>query len=284
VPFGTPEEAPRATARVLKGVVPGIGPDDKVVLWGGGVYNWFDPITLVRAVDRLHRRRPGTRLFFLGMAHPNPEVPEMRAARETRALCDQLGLTGRVVFFNEQWVPYEQRQNYLLESDVGVSTHHSHLETEFSFRTRIMDYLWAGLPVVTSGGDALGGLVEEAGLGRTVRPGDVEGLELALDAMLFDDKAIAVARANVTRLQPTLTWERALDPLLEFCRQPVRAPDLVAKIGSADLPRRRFAPTQATLRDELARARLLLGEGGPGYVARRAIGKIRRAAGRRASR
>ena len=47
----------RGTA--LKGVVPGIGADDKVILWGGGIYNWFDPLTLIRAVDRLRQRRPG---------------------------------------------------------------------------------------------------------------------------------------------------------------------------------------------------------------------------------
>ncbi len=27
----------------IKGVIPGIGADDTVILWGGGVYNWFDP-------------------------------------------------------------------------------------------------------------------------------------------------------------------------------------------------------------------------------------------------
>ena len=47
------------------------------------------------------------------------------------------------MFFNEDWVAYDDRQNYLLEADVGVSTHLDHVETEFSFRTRILDYLWA---------------------------------------------------------------------------------------------------------------------------------------------
>ena len=75
VPFGIPAEPPRASAPVLKGVVEGIGPDDKVVLWGGGIYNWFDPLTLVRAVDRLRERRDDVRLFFLGMQHPHPDVP-----------------------------------------------------------------------------------------------------------------------------------------------------------------------------------------------------------------
>ena len=120
----------RATpARRSKGVVPGIGPNDKVLLWGGGIYNWFDPLTLLRAVDKLRARVPDVRLYFLGLKHPNPHVPEMRMAVDTRALADELGLTGTHVFFNEGWVEYADRQNYLLEADIGVSTHFDHVET-----------------------------------------------------------------------------------------------------------------------------------------------------------
>ena len=39
VPFGIVSEPPAHRNRVLKGVVPGIGPDDKVALWGGGIWN-----------------------------------------------------------------------------------------------------------------------------------------------------------------------------------------------------------------------------------------------------
>ncbi len=56
------------------------------------------------------------------------------------------GALGTSVFFNPDWVAYEDRGDYLLEADAGVSTHFAHIETEFAFRTRILDYLWAGLP------------------------------------------------------------------------------------------------------------------------------------------
>jgi GT2 family glycosyltransferase len=77
VPFGLPDTAPVHGHPAIKGIVPGIGADDKVVLWGGGIYNWFDPLTLIRAVDRLRHSVPTVRLFFLGMRHPNPDVPAM---------------------------------------------------------------------------------------------------------------------------------------------------------------------------------------------------------------
>ncbi|GGC11217.1 glycosyltransferase family 4 protein [Cellulomonas carbonis] len=226
VPFGTSAEPPRQERRAVKGVTAGIAETDKVVLWGGGVYNWFDPLTLVHAVDRVRRTVPEVRLYFLGMKHPNPDVPEMAVATRTRALSDELGLTGRHVFFNEDWVAYERRADHLLDADVGVSCHFPHVETEFSFRTRILDYLWTGLPIVTTAGDSFAELVAARGLGRVVPPEDADALADALEELLVDrDGAATAARDAVREVAPEFTWPVVLAPLVEFCRTPRRAAD-----------------------------------------------------------
>ena len=172
VPYGLPNEPPRRHGPGLRGVLAGIEAGDKVVLWGGGVYNWLDPACVVRAVDRLRHRVPEVRLVFLGMRHPNPASPQMRVATELQALSSDLGLTGKHVFFNPGWVPYEARADFLLDADVAVSTHLDHLETRYSFRSRVLDYLWAGLPMVLTGGDVLAEEIASAGLGATVAAGD----------------------------------------------------------------------------------------------------------------
>ncbi len=231
VPFGTSAERPVRSGSAIKGVVPGIGPDDQVVLWGGGVYNWFDPLTLVRAVDRARAEVPGIRLFFLGMKHPNPDVPAMRVAAQTRALADELGLTGVHVFFNEEWVEYHQRADYLLDADLGVTCHHQHVETEFSFRTRVLDYLWAGLPIVTTAGDAFAELVARHDLGAVVPAEDVDALADALVRLLSDEAARAGHSARVREVADEFTWPRVLQPLVEFCRAPSRAAD-AARVGA----------------------------------------------------
>ncbi|MDQ4068699.1 MAG: glycosyltransferase family 4 protein, partial [Actinomycetota bacterium] len=235
VPFGVPGTPPARTRPAIKGVVPGIGRDDKVLLWGGGIYNWFDPLTLLHAVDRLRRRRPDVRLFFLGLKHPNPDIPQMRMAVAARQLSDRLALTGRHAFFNEGWVEYEDRQNYLLDADIGVSTHLDHVETAFSFRTRVLDYFWASLPTVATAGDAMAALIESRQLGLTVPAGDVDGLEAAL-ARLLDDEPQCTAMGDRARAVATeLSWPRVLAPLIEFCRAPQRAPDLLEPAVSAAL-------------------------------------------------
>lgn len=277
VPFGVPDDPPVHARRALKGVVPGIAEDDKVILWGGGIYNWFDPITLLHAVDRLRQRRPDVRLFFLGLKHPNPDVPEMRMAMETRRLSDALGLTDKHVFFNEGWVPYDDRQNYLLEADVGVSTHLDHVETAFSFRTRILDYLWARLPIVATGGDTFADLIESRGLGVTVPAGDVEALEEALFRLLDDEAAATACRERLAGVVPDHAWSKVLAPLLAFCRAPRRAPDLAAPVGAGNIVELAAAVTRRpSLRDDVALAREYFRAGGPVEVARRASKRLAR--------
>lgn len=281
VPFGVADTPPVRTRPAIKGVVPGIGPDDEVVLWGGGIYNWFDPLTLIHAIDRLRQRRPKVRLFFLGLKHPNPDVPQMRMAVEARELSDRLGLTDRFVFFNEGWVAYEDRQNYLLDADLGVSTHLQHVETQFSFRTRILDYLWAGLPIVATDGDTFGEIIPLKGLGLTVPAEDVEALTDAMDRLLGDEELAKQCRAAIADYAQTATWSAVLGPLLEFCRDPRRAPDLVDAHGQArSVPARSFVATyNPTLRSDVQLLRSYLQQGGPAEVARRALGRVRRRTG-----
>jgi GT2 family glycosyltransferase len=224
-PFGMDSTPPAHTRKAIRGVVPGISDDDKVVIWGGGIYNWFDTPTLVRAVAKVAKKHDDIRLFFLGVAHPNPDVPEMAIVSETRRISAELGLTHKHVFFNEQWVALDDRQNYLLEADAGVSTHYAHIETTFSFRTRILDYMWANLPIVTTEGDSFGDLVAAEGMGVAVPERDIDALAAALEKMLYNERAVTAARKAVSRVREEFTWEKALAPLIEFCKNPYVAPD-----------------------------------------------------------
>ncbi|WP_159805782.1 glycosyltransferase [Cellulomonas citrea] len=279
VPFGITDAPPQQRRHGIKGTVPGIGADDKVILWGGGVYNWFDPLTLIRAVDILRRDHPEVRLFFMGLRHPNPGVPEMQMAGDTRDLAERLGLSGSHVFFNEDWVPYEERADYLLDADVGVSTHFEHIETAFSFRTRILDYLWAGLPVVASDGDTFADLIREHGFGRVVPTQDAVALAAALDEVLFDPSVAEACRQASAALAPQFRWSRVLAPLVSFCADPRRATDLAVSAPTTPAARRRSSRPRWSPRQDLALARGYLRAGGARELGRRAAGRARRVFG-----
>ncbi|MBM2811432.1 MAG: glycosyl transferase family 2, partial [Chloroflexi bacterium] len=233
VPFGVQSEPPRRTAPALKGAYPGIGVDDRVILWGGGIWEWFDPLTLIRAVGRINETRPEVKLFFMGIKHPNPLVPDMAMTARAMDLARELNLEGKSVFFNE-WVPYDERQNYLLEADVGTSLHFEHLETRYSFRTRVLDYIWAGLPVVCTGGDAVGDLVEKHDLGHVVPVADVDAVVDALCAVLDAPGGRTAYAERFSELARDLTWENAIEPLARFCADPHMAPDRVAAVARVE--------------------------------------------------
>jgi glycosyltransferase involved in cell wall biosynthesis len=213
VPFGIEPLPPVATQPVLKGVVPGIGPDDKVLLWGGGIWNWFDPLTVISAVHRLSQQHDNIRLCFLGLRHPNPGVPQMEMERRAVALAEELKLRDRVVFFNEGWVPYNERGSYFLEADLGVSAHFDDLETRFAYRTRLLDYFWAGLPTVTTRGDALADLIREDGLGRVVDVGNVEEWTREISELLTSDDERADIKQRLVAVRARLLWPRVVEPL-----------------------------------------------------------------------
>jgi GT2 family glycosyltransferase/glycosyltransferase involved in cell wall biosynthesis len=278
VPFGISDAPPQHARPALRGVVPGIGSDDKVILWGGGVYSWFDPLTLLRAVDKLRRRAPDVRLYFLGLRHPNPDVGEMRITADTMALSDELGLTDTHVFFNQGWVPYEDRQNYLLEATIGVSTHLDHVETAFSFRTRVLDYVWASLPIVATAGDSLANLIDSENIGLTVPPGDVDALEEALFRLIDDGAFRKSCRENLAGVAPRFLWSAVLRPLLEFCRNPVRAPDLcdpeTAAVVASPL-RGRVWPDHGW-RADLRKAMAYVQAGDIGFLADKVRNRMRR--------
>lgn len=224
-PFGLSRTPPQHVRPVLKGVHPGIRMTDKLLLWSGGLYNWFDPETLIRAVALLSKTRPNIRLFFQGTKHPHPGVPEMEIVARSRKLAEDLDVLNSSVFFNDSWVDFDDRQNYLMEADLGVSTHRSHIETTFSFRTRILDYLWASLPMVVTEGDHFADLVTQDSLGIAVPAGDVEALAHALDKALFDQNFITNVKHNIEQTRKDYFWDVVLEPLVNFVDSASRAAD-----------------------------------------------------------
>jgi len=224
VPFGLPAEPPRQTTPVLKGVYKTIAADDKVILWGGGIWNWFDAPTLIQAMALITRQRPNVKLFFIGVERSNVSLPRMQAAEEAIALSQELRLYDRYVFFND-WVPYQERQNYLLEADIGVSLHPNLVEGRFAFRTRFLDYLWAGLPIVATEGDVMSEQVREWRLGRLVAPGDVQGVTTAILDLLDTPDLRASYQSRFDQAAARYQWEVVTAPLVNFCANPRLAPD-----------------------------------------------------------
>ncbi len=217
VPFGIRSEPPKHNQEsTIRDVVPNIKEDDKIALWGGGIWNWLDPITAIKAMWEISRHRKDIKLIFIGTKHPDPKLPEMNKAVEALQLSKELELYNEYIFFNE-WTPYDIRQNFLLEADVGLSIHQNRIETQYSYRTRVLDYIWARLPVVTTEGDSIAKMVKSYNIGEVVRYENAQNLARVIESMVTNNSLREIYMKNMNKIAPTYAWENVTRPLVKYC-------------------------------------------------------------------
>jgi len=216
VPFGIPDQDPPEEI----GAVPGVPPSWAVVLWWGGVWPWLDLETLLAARARLGSApvsvvvpaapRPGT-----SVAAPSPTA--LLAAAERH------GLRPPQVVALETWTPYAERHRLLRRASLVAVLHHAGRETELSFRTRALDALWAGVPVLVSEGGAVAERVRAGGWGGVVPVGDPRTVAAALEVLL-GEREQRRCRAQLAEARETWRWSRVVEPLLAALPGLPRAP------------------------------------------------------------
>jgi glycosyltransferase involved in cell wall biosynthesis len=212
VPFGVPNDPPAPSGLGPRALV---GADAELVLWNGGIWNWLDAETAVRAAAALQATRPRLELVFMGSSD---QVAAREATQRAKQVASELDAP---VHFHDGWIPYADRATWLTEADCAISTQRDHLETRFAFRTRLLDCFWAGLPVVCTAGDDLADHVERQGLGVTVPPGDVAAAAAAIARVLDRGRAsyapaLAAAAADFAwpvAARPLVEWVTSTDPL-----------------------------------------------------------------------
>jgi len=219
VPFGIPAEPPQRVAGAgPRARIPALGDDARIVLWNGGIWSWLDPVTAVAATVKAAERDPRVRLVFMFARGAFGDGPEARAAGAARALAERLGALDRLVFFNDTVVPYSERATWLLEADCLISTHLDHLESNFSFRTRLLDCFWAGVPAVCTAGDELSELIEACDGGVGVPAGDADAAADAIVAVL--ERGREAYRERLVAAGADLAWPAVVEPLARIVQLP----------------------------------------------------------------
>jgi len=224
VPFGCPSDPPVRTGPGARGTIAGIGDGDFVVIWSGGMGDWYDPETVVRAVAEASAKIPQMRLVFIGARSGDEHLPETATSVAVRNLARELHVLDHHVFFHDEWVPYESRANWIADADVAVIAARPSLESAISVRTRFLDYVWCTTPVLCTRGGTYADLVERRQLGVTVPSEDVAAMADAL-VRLVNTNLRAGMSERLAQLRPELSWRRVLEPLTDFCAHPRVASD-----------------------------------------------------------
>jgi len=251
LPFGTPDEPPPAPQQdhILEGL-----PADATVLYFGGIYDWYDPEVVLEALPLLLEADPRTVLVFV--EHPHPELTPLGVAANARRRAEEKGWLGREVRF-ESWRPLDRRYELPLASDLAVVCHRPGLETDLSLRTRIVDLLWLGLPLVVTDGGAMARVVRETGAGIAVPSGDAAAVAEAVQT-LVSDPALRRRAADAGRSWAGgRGWQSVAAPLLEFADRPRRDPHRSRFTGAAP----EATPAEEPLTNRLRRFIRRLGGG-----------------------
>jgi glycosyltransferase involved in cell wall biosynthesis len=226
----------------------------------GGIYDWYDPIAAVDAVAIVRRTFPGATLTFT--THPNPDITPQGKLAEAMTYARTNGYD--FVRF-EPWAPYEQRGEFFERFALALLTFPRSIETDLSMRTRVYDYLWCGLPIVSSSAPGTDELLTRYGAGVVVTDG---GFADAIVAVLEDattphppsapspltrgEGHTRVRHASMTdgarRFVLDHQWDRTLEPLREFCRNP-----RVEKTKDAFVSRPALTPRPPSILDRLKR-------------------------------
>ncbi|MEO1367621.1 MAG: glycosyltransferase, partial [Acidobacteriota bacterium] len=158
------------------------------------------------------RDEPWTLLLI---RNPNPGTPQKLFA-DVEDWCRGRGLWDTRVRALD-WVPSARRYDLLRDVDLMIATHRLSLETRLSLRTRFLDALAAGCPVITSEGGAMSRLLVEENAGWVVPEGESEAVLRALREALDDPGR---KQPGVDRLIRRFSWDRVLEPLVTFCHEP----------------------------------------------------------------
>jgi len=235
-PFGVHEARPEV-ARDL---------DAPAILFGG-IYDWYDPLLAIDAIAHVRREIPSATLTFT--RHPNPDITPQGKLAEAMKYAE-----GMPWVRFEPWTPYEQRAEFFERFAIALLTFPQSIETDLSMRTRIYDYLWAGLPIVTSSAPGTNEILEKYGAGTVInaphpslrdtlspqagrganprgpsprvrgeggrRPDEGREFAAALLSLLRDPSRYAAMQRGTRDFVRDHQWSRTLEPLRDFCRAP----------------------------------------------------------------
>ena len=111
----------------------------------------------------------------------------------------------------------QRRGEFFERFALALLTFPQSLETELSMRTRVYDYLWGGLPIVSSSAPGTDEILTRYRCGTIVHEATPRAFA---DAILRTFAQQSTMRSGTRDFVREHQWPEALQPLRDFCRKP----------------------------------------------------------------
>ena len=190
---------------------------DKIILFLGSIYPWFNPIPLIHCVPEILRNVKNTKLLILGGRHPSGSYD--KEYNKVIELCKKLKLYNKNIIFID-WVNKEASFALSSDADLSVVISKNTLEDEFAFRTRTLTPLLLGLPTVTNGKDYISNLIQQYQAGVVLRNTKPEAISKEIIRILTHNKLQLAMSRNSEKVIEHIKKDTDLKPLMNFLREP----------------------------------------------------------------
>ena len=151
----------------------GLSPSDKVLLYMGTFFEFSGLDVLLEELEPYFSSHPDLKLVLIGGGELDAQL---RATVESRGLQQQVIFTGVV--------PYAELPGYLNSADVAVNPFRKELLTDVALPHKVLQYMAAGVPAVSTNLDGLRGVL-----------GGDSGVTLVDDQRVVAHEAVQIAFA-----------------------------------------------------------------------------------------
>lgn len=190
----------------------GIKKSDFVVLWFGGLYPWFHVDELLGALKELSKNR-SIKFVFVGGKNPfNPNPDFYKQYDQAVSFAEKNKLTNNSVYFVD-WVDFDKRIDWYAHANLVISLNQPGEENMYSWRTRVMDYVWGELAILTNGGDPLSEDLIKLDAAIRLPELSASAITTAIKNSYENPSKLSLAKKAIIKLKPTYYWPAITKPL-----------------------------------------------------------------------
>lgn len=192
----------------------GVEDKDFTLLWFGGLYPWFNIKPLLSTIEKISLENKKFKFVIVGGKNPYNSNPDFIKQYElTYSHFKKAGLLDTIVHFVD-WVDFSERLNWYQNADMVISINNVGEENVYSWRTRVMDYVWGEIPMLTNGGDPLSDSLIAAG--AAIKLDDTSESELynKISQTIQNKSSLKKAKENLLLQKDKYYWNKVVAPLV----------------------------------------------------------------------
>jgi glycosyltransferase involved in cell wall biosynthesis len=182
--------------------------------WSGGIWDYYDPVSLAKAVARLKRRGVIIKVRFM---YPTPPQQVLKQSDAVRKAVQDLGVQDCIEFL-ERGPPHLERDGVIKSARSLVCIGVDGIENYTSIRLRLRDCFLYNLPLLVDQHGATADLVRALDIGLTVDSRDPDSIADGLERLSKDRSTHSRLVANLRDVRHTFQLDEPTRHLVNFIK------------------------------------------------------------------